>query len=417
MSDSSPRWARFLLSAGLPRHRRENLIGDLEEELRLRLAEGFSRRAARSWYWRQSLSLLFHYSLRSFERRLRPTARRSRSWGGFMFDLRLALRALRKLLPRNSRPVFALGRLRSGVDLRQAQAEMDRIAERLQEEHLSHRRADLRIRLAPLQEDLREGLRATLLLAFAAVGLLLLVAATNVANLSLVRALGRRRELAIRGALGAGRWRLLRHVLAENVVLALLGGAFGVLVAYGALDFFLAVWAEHAALVETARIDAIVLGVTVLISLVTGIVFGLLPAIRASRTDPQKELREGGRSGTSWRRQRAQRLLVLAEVAVSLALLIGAGLVLRTSEALGDVRPGFEARGVLTLRFSLPEARYPAGESRASFVRDVVESVESLGAVEDDAAGFSLPLATFKPAIPYTLEEARSEGSLRRIAD
>ena len=249
-------------------------------------------------------------------------------------------------LPRNARPVYALGKLRADASLASAQADMDRIADRLQENHLSHRRADLRIRIVPLAADLRQPVRATLLAVFVAVGLVLLVACTNVANLSLVRALGRSRDLAVRAALGAGKWVLLRQLFAESLVLSLAGGLVGVGVAQMTLTLFLTLWPEHVALIESARIDGAVLAFTALVSIVTGAVFGVLPGIAAMRGDPHRALREGGRAGRSWRRSRGQQALVLAEVALSLALLIGAGLLYRTLDSMQDVWPGFEPRGV-----------------------------------------------------------------------
>ena len=221
-------------------------------------------------------------------------------------------------------------------------------------------------------------MRSSLLVLVGAVSFVLLIACANVANLLLVRATGRRREIAIRAAIGAGRGRIIRQLLTESVVLSLAGGVLGLVLGIVGIRALLAVntaglprIGEDGALVG---VDWRVLAFTLAVSLGTGILFGLIPALQGSRADLSSTLKEsGGRSGTGLRQNKARSMLVVIEVALALVLLVGSALLIRTAVALGRVDPGFDARNVLTMRMSLTGPRFLKSEGVEQMVRDGVE--------------------------------------------
>ena len=287
-----------------------------------------------------------------------------------------------------------IGRLKPGVSLAQARADMDRVTQNLAAAYPAANKG-IGAALIPLRERMLGNVQPFLLLLFGSVGFVLLIACANVANLLLARSTGRAHEFAIRMALGAGRSRILRQLTTESLLLAAIGGALGVLLAAigtkGALRLLPTTLPRSA----EVGIDARVLIFAAAVSLLSGICFGLLPALKTTKSGPHNAIKEGGR-GSSGKRHRAQRILVGAEMALAVVLLIGAGLMIRTLSALWNVSPGFDPRNVLTFGFALPitMAQADASSVRAAF-REVQEKFEAVPGVR--AVSFSwgaMPLAS-----------------------
>ncbi|HEU4794163.1 MAG TPA: ABC transporter permease [Pyrinomonadaceae bacterium] len=286
-----------------------------------------------------------------------------------------------------------IGRLKPGVSLAEAQTDMDLIAARLEQQY-PESNTGWSLRLLPLREQLVGGSRTTVLVLFGAVAFVLLIACANVANLLLVRAAARQKEIALRTALGASRWRIVRQMLTESLLLAIIGGALGALLA--AWGVKLLVKLSEGAIPPTVdvNIDATVLGFTLLVSILTGVLFGLAPAFRTARVNLIDALKAGVRSDSQGSvRSRTRNVLVVLESAVAVMLLIGAGLLIRSLVALQQVNPGFDANNVLTLRVDLPQSKYGTPEKAASFFAELDTRVSGLPGVE--AAGFvsDLPLS------------------------
>ncbi len=293
------------------------------------------------------------------------------------------------MLRRTTVNITTIGRLAPGVTLERAQAEMDVIARSLSAEHAVHRENETRFRLAPLHHDVVKHARSTLLLIFAAAGVLLLVACANIANLLLVRATARRRELAVRVALGASRGRIVRQLLAEGVTLGGLGGLAGLGVAALGVSL-LRRWAPA----DLPRLDAVavdwsVLGFAAATSLLTAVLFSLAPALRGAGSAPGEAL-AGTRAGHSRRQSWTYAALTVFELALSLVLLAGAGLLVRSLLALQQVRPGFEPENVLTFQVALPMIEYPAGE-RTRFAGELTRRLEGLPGVSGVGLTSQLP--------------------------
>ena len=234
-------------------------------------------------------------------------------------------------------------------------------------------------------------IRPALLVLMAAVGFVLLIACANIANLSLARTTERNRELAVRTALGASRFRLLRQLMTESMLLALIGGALGLLVAYGVTNAVAKISTSSIPRVDSVSIDGGVLLFTLAVSLVTGLFFGLFPAWHASRADVHDTMKEGGRTGTaSAGKKRVRSILVVAEVSISLVLLVGAGLMIKSFYRVLRADPGFNSDGVLTAIFSMPNSQYKDPAARRQFVNQLTAKLEAIPGVE--AAGVKLPL-------------------------
>jgi putative ABC transport system permease protein len=287
-----------------------------------------------------------------------------------------------------------IARLKADVPLEQAWAEMNGLAGRLAQQHPVTNRG-WGVTLVPLRDQQVREVRLALLIMFGAVGFVLLIACASIANLLLARNAAREREIAIRAALGAGRLRLVRQLLAESVLLALLGGGAGLFLTPWLTRLLLAISPEDLVLPQQIGIHAGVLGFTLAVSLVTGLVFGVIPAVQASRTNLNESLKEGGRSATEgFRRHRIRSGLVILEVALALVLLVGAGLMTRSFLRLQAVDPGFRADHVLTVRLSLSESKYSEDRQRAAFFRDLLERVETLPGVQTVAVTNCLPLVS-----------------------
>jgi putative ABC transport system permease protein len=274
-------------------------------------------------------------------------------------------------------------RLKEGASVEAAQAELDAVAGRLEQLYPDENKGR-RFRLISLHEDLVGDIRPALLVLFGAVGLVLLIACANFANLLLARAAARRQEVAVRSALGAGRLRILRQMLTESVLLALAGGACGLVLALWGVDILRGFGPEDVPRLKDVGVDWRVLAFTLGVSLLTGLVFGLAPAWRASRANLQDVLKEGGRGdvGGGLTGKLLRSVLVVTELALALVLLIGAGLFIKGFWLLRSVEPGFDAARVLTMRVELPETRYKETQAQTEFRRRVIEELNTLPGAE-----------------------------------
>jgi putative ABC transport system permease protein len=279
----------------------------------------------------------------------------------------------------------ALGRLAPGVALEKANVDLKVVGKRLADEAKAEHTAVYR----PLREKLRGGALPILTLLLGAVGMVLLIAAVNLANVLLARASGRTREFAVRRALGASSWRLARQLLIESAVLGLLGGGLGLLLSLWGRDAALRAWPSSLPDLHEAPLDARVLGFAVAVSLLTGLGIGLLPALQSSRGDLHDDLREG--SGATSGKGRVRSALVVAQSALAVLLLVGAGLLVQSFSRLLHQDPGFVSEHAVSMRISLPERKYPTVEKRAQFVSDLLIRLQGLPGVRAAAASNGLP--------------------------
>ncbi len=298
----------------------------------------------------------------------------------------------------------AVARLAPGISGGQAQAEMDVLDRQYKRENPRMPDADpsQAIRVENLQEQTVANVRPAVLILCGAVALLLLIACANVAALLLSRALGRRKEMAIRAALGARRLALIAQVLAESTLLALAGGALGIALSAWGTRALGALGQGNLPRVEEIVIDGRVLAFTALLSLVTGVLFGWIPALQLSRQDLNPVLRAEGRGSAGGRRRnRARGGLVVAQVALSMVLMVGAGLLIRSFTRLRNVNAGFDERNVLTMRIALPPARYATGPHMAAFYDQVVKRAVAMPGVESAAVASALPVhpVRFSPVL------------------
>jgi len=273
-------------------------------------------------------------------------------------------------------------RLAPNVSLEQARSEMQLIDKNLAAQYPADNKNRSSV-LIPLHDRIVGQSRQSLLVLFAAVSLVLLIACANFANLLLARAAEREREFVIRSALGAGRWRLIRQLLTESVLVSLAGGAIAVLLAIWATSLLVALQPDNLPRVQEIGVDARVLLFTFGVSLLTGIIFGLLPAWTASRSVIGDALKEGGRSATAGgARQRLRSTFVVVELAIALVLLVGAGLLIKTFWILRSVEPGFNPDHLLTMRVELPEARYKEVDKQTRFRTQALRNINSLPGVQ-----------------------------------
>jgi putative ABC transport system permease protein len=283
-----------------------------------------------------------------------------------------------------------LARLKNGVTVEQARGEIEALAVELAREYPKTNSGNSAT-VQSLVDEFVQDIRPALLVLLGAVGFVLLIACVNMANLTMVRAAERHKEISIRLALGAGRRRIIRQLLSESLLIAALGGAAGLLIGTWAMDGLLALAPTDAPRLGDVRLNATVLIFTLSVSALTGLLFGLLPALHASRVDLNTMLKEGGRAIAGSSRERMRKFLMVGEVGLALVLLIGAGLMMRTVLQLTRVDPGFDTDRLLTMRFILPENVYTEDRRRV-FYRDCLERVESLPGVRSAALTLSLPI-------------------------
>jgi putative ABC transport system permease protein len=290
-----------------------------------------------------------------------------------------------------------IGRLKTGVTLDEARAEMKVFSEWLKQqfpEHADHDAERQGVQLIPLADELVRGIRPALLILLGAVAFVLLIACANVSNLLLVRAATRQKEVAIRSALGANRVRLIRQFLAEGLLLAVGGGLLSWLLAMWGIDLLVALGSEEIPRSGEISLDGRVFGFTLIVSVLTGILCGLAPALQASRVDLSEALKEGAsriKVGIGARGLRS--LLVIAEVALALVLMIGAGLLIKSFLLVREVHPGFNPENVVTLALELPEAQYPQAAQKTAFYQQLIERVSRLPGVEAVGAINHLPMS------------------------
>jgi putative ABC transport system permease protein len=284
------------------------------------------------------------------------------------------------------RYLTSFARLKPGVTRDQSQAEMEAIASQLEKTYTNFN-AGWSVNLVPLHEQVVGDIRPFILLSFGAVVFVLLIACANVANLLLARAASRQKELALRTALGAGRSQIIGQLMTESVLLATFGGAVGLLLAYWGLKLLVAVGPDNIPRLSEIAIDLKVLLFTLLISFMTGIIFGLVPALQSSKPDLNATLKEGGRGARVGGSSRIVRnTFVIAEVALSLVLLIGAGLMIKSFMRLQKVEPGFRTENTLTLRLQLPRTKYQQEAQRIDFYKRLEERLRALPGVESVGA-------------------------------
>ncbi len=314
--------------------------------------------------------------------------------------------------------LWTVGRVKPGVSLRQAQVEMDTIAQRLEHQYPSTNKGE-GVTVLRLQESVVGDLRPAFLVFVCAVGLVLLIACANVANLMLSRTAARARELAVRAALGAARGRLVRQLLTESALLGLLGGSLGLALAVWGVEALLAMLKQrlNLPLLENVRIDGWVLGFTFVVSVLTGVVFGLAPAWSASHVQLNESLKEGGRSATgSLRPARLRSVLVVSEVALALVLLVGAGLMIRSFRLLTRVETGVDTHNVLALDFSFHEPKYKQPHVRVDFLQQVAERVRTLPGVKSASWAADVPLSGDYDGLSFSIGGRPDPPGKRREA-
>jgi len=307
-------------------------------------------------------------------------------------------------MPRRLDFLNVIARLKSGVHLSQAQADISTVAARLQQEY-PETNAGWSVTMVPLHERFVGDIRPPLLLLIFAVSFLLLVACANVANLLLVRSAARQKEVAIRAALGATRRRLVQQFLTESLLLALIGGAFGLLLAWIGIRVLVILSPSNIPRIEQATLDMSVVAFTLLISLLTGIIFGLVPALRASDGGINETLREAGRNtneGAGGRRVRS--LLAITEIALVILLLIGSGLMMRSFIRLQQVSLGFDPEHMLTTELTLPRPRYKQDHLVISFITSLTDRVKAMPGVQDAAIVTTVPLGGQVPIMDFIIE-------------
>jgi len=325
---------------------------------------------------------------------------------------------------RGSHGYAALARLKAGISRQQAQSDLNAVTAAFKADHPSNYRNGFGTTLRPLQEEIVGDTGRPLIVLLGAVAVVLLIACANVANLLLARAASRRKEIALRTALGATRGRLVRQLITESVLVSAIGGLIGLGLAAWGVDLLIASAPDSIPRIQEVGVDARVAGFTALMSLATGLVFGLVPALRASRAPLNDALKEGGRAGGGGVHGLAGRALVVSEVALSLVLLIAAGLLIHSFTRLQDVAPGFDSSRLLTFRLSLPESRYTTFQKGQSFFDEFFSGLRRSPGVRGVAAINALPFSGLGGSRSFHIEgreekrpEDQTEEQLRIVTD
>jgi putative ABC transport system permease protein len=316
---------------------------------------------------------------------------------------------------RDNRYVNVIARLKPGVSVEQARADLDTINQRLSQSYVETN-TGWSTRVTNLREQLVSGMRTSLLVLLGAVAIVLLIACANVANLLLARATARQKEIAVRTALGASRLRIIRQLLTESLLLSIIGGVVGFGLSVWLTRLLIAISPANAPRFDEIGIDRRVFLFTLGITLLTGLVFGVAPALQTSRLDLNENLKESGRRGAGGERHnRLGSLLIVSEVALSFMLLVGAGLLVKSFMRLRDVSPGFNSKNVLTMRMGLMPGKYKPGEPRAQVFRQAVEKIQAVPGVEAVGGVLSMPLggdtlnvgrSYIREGRPFTPEES-----------
>jgi putative ABC transport system permease protein len=297
-----------------------------------------------------------------------------------------------------------VGRLKPGVSVEQARAEMVAIAGRLATQY-PNANAGWSVKLGPMLEFAVRDIKPALLVLLGAVAFVLLIACANVANLLLARAAGRQKEIAIRTAMGAGRGRIVRQLLTESVLLSLAGGAVGLGLAYWGTKLLLTLAPPNLPRMSDVGLDGRALGFTVAITLLTGVIFGLVPALQASKPNLNEVMKDAGRGSTEGgRRQFIRSTLVVLEVASALVLLVGAGLMIKSFWRLQQVDPGFNPNSALTASINLPRKKYPEAEKQAAFYQQLITKVSTLPGVQTVGASNVIPLGDNDFVLGFVIE-------------
>jgi len=313
-------------------------------------------------------------------------------------------------IERTNNMYYGLGRLKPGVTVERAQTEMSLIAAQLERQHPKENK-DTGALVYPLRDDVSQRSRLLLLALSGAAACVLLIACANLANLLLARALGRRRELAVRAAIGAGRERLMRQLMTESLLLAGVGGALGIVVAIGAVPLLAQLVPAGLPISSTPSVDLRVLVVAAALTVITGIVFGMAPVVRASGSADLDGLRESARSGGG-QKERLRSALVIAEITASVVLLVSAGLLIRALLTVQELDPGFHAEGVLTLRAELPIPDYRRVVTREAYYARVTRDVQALPGVTSAAFISFMPMSTFRGGMwPVSVKGDADEAS------
>ena len=313
--------------------------------------------------------------------------------------------------PRGNHGLRVIGRLKEGVTQEQARAEMGAIGQQMDQEFYGNT-GSFGVNAVPLLGHVVRTIKPTLVILLVIVGLVLLIACANVANLLLARAVAREKEIAVRTALGAGRTRIIRQLLTESVVLSSVSGALGLLLSIGGLKALIAFAPQNVPRLDEVSVDFRVLLFTISASLMTGIVFGLVPAYQASRSDLNESLKEGGRGSTKGGHGGTIRnILVISEVALALVVLTSAGLMIRSFLRLQQVNPGFKSENVLTARLALPLSRYPENPQVISFYQQALERVRNLPGVTSVGSVSHLPLSGSYTSGTVTVENPPADSA------
>lgn len=324
-----------------------------------------------------------------------PTTRQVEIW--------LPMRIAASNTDRRSHYLYVVGRLKPAVTIKQAQAGMSVLAGQLQQQY-PETNSDRGANVVPLHEQLVGNVQPYMRVLFAAVGFVMLIACANVASLLLARVTARQKEVAIRMAIGAGRWRIIRQLLTESVLLSSIGGLAGLLLAYWEVDLLIALAPPDVPRLGEIGLHGPVFAWTLAVSILTGVLFGLAPALRVSKPDLNESLKETARSTAGPGRPRMRNVLVIFETALALVLLIGAGLMIRSFARLQRVSPGFEPGNLLTMSISLPRQKYRENQQINSFFDQLLERVHSVQGVESVGGIDPLPLSNSEGTTGFVVE-------------